>query len=239
MRKGIISLLIFLTFALPAIGQNTDSISTKTIYKKSIFPVALIGAGVLLSGSDFEHNLNQDMRDAVGSNYQVSIDDYAQYAPVATLYLADILRIKSKNHWFDQTKYLLISNAISAGITQSLKGIIGKTRPNGSDYAMPSGHTTLAFTNAAVVYNEFSETAPLVAYSGYAFAVTTGTFRMLNNKHWFSDVLVGAGIGIAVTRLVYYFEPLKNFNPFKKAEGVALVPYANSDEYGFYFSYRF
>lgn len=239
MRLGIVSLFIFLALALPSKGQSTDSIASKAIYKKSILPAAMIGVGVLLSGSDFEHRLNTNMRDAVGSSYQVTIDDYTQYAPVATLYLADVLGIKSKHHWFDQTKYLLISNAISAGITHTLKNVISKTRPNGLDHAFPSGHTTLAFTNAAVLYNEFSETSPLVAYSGYAFAVTTGTFRMLNNKHWLSDVLVGAGIGMAVTHLVYYFEPLKNFNPFKKAEGVSLVPYANSDEYGFYFSYRF
>ncbi|RYG38380.1 MAG: phosphatase PAP2 family protein, partial [Chitinophagaceae bacterium] len=36
-------------------------------------------------------------------------------------------------------------------------------------------------------------------------AAGTGAYRMLNNKHWFSDVLAGAGIGIASADLVYWF----------------------------------
>ena len=91
--------------------------------------------------------------------------------------------------------------------------------------AFPSGHSTIAFTNAAVLQNEFQETSTVYAYSGYAFAATTGVFRMLNNKHYVSDVLVGAGIGILVTQLVYHFEPLKNFNPFKKSKNIKCFNY--------------
>jgi membrane-associated phospholipid phosphatase len=47
-----------------------------------------------------------------------------------------------------------------------------------------------------------------------------------------SDVLVGAGIGIVVTQLVYYFKPLKNFNPFKKTKGVAIAPFIDNKHFG-------
>ena len=90
-----------------------------------------------------------------------------------------------------------------------------------------------------MLYNEFENSSPALALSGYAFAATTGSFRMLNNKHWLSDVLTGAGIGIASAELVYYFEPFKNFNPFKKSKGITLIPQIGSDSYGFYFDYNF
>ena len=61
---------------------------------------------------------------------------------------------------------------------------------------------------------------------------------MLNNKHWFSDVLVGTGIGILAAQLVYHFEPLKNFNPFIKSKNITLLPQMNANQYGFYFAYR-
>jgi len=61
---------------------------------------------------------------------------------------------------------------------------------------------------------------------------------MLNNKHYVSDVLVGAGIGILVTQLVYHFEPLKNFNPFKKSKGISFFPQYKENTYGFYFKYE-
>ena len=106
-------------------------------------------------------------------------------------------------------------------------------------YSFPSGHTTQAFTNAAVLYNEFKDTSPVLAYSGFAFAATTGTFRMINNKHFLSDVLAGAGIGILVTQLVYHFEPFKKFNPFKNSENISFYPQINEENYGFYFACKF
>jgi membrane-associated phospholipid phosphatase len=154
------------------------------------------------------------------------------------MYVADAFGMKAKNHWFDQTKYLFISNVVSTGISELLKSLITKTRPDGTDaHSFPSGHTTIAFTNAAVLQNEFQGTSPVFAYSGYAFAATTGVFRMLNNRHYLSDVLVGAGIGILVTQLVYHFEPFKKFNPFKKSKDISFFPQYKENTYGFYFSY--
>lgn len=235
----LLLVLLVLFLSLNANAQNKDTLSSKKNYKKAILPAAFIGVGVLINNSQFEKNWKTNLRNAVGNDFEFKIDDYAQYAPIAEIYIADMVGVKSKNHWFDQSKYLFISNLISASITQGVKKLTMKTRPNGGEFSFPSGHTTFAFTNATVVYNEFRETSPWLAYSGYAFAVTTGSFRMLNNKHWLSDVLVGAGIGIIVTDLVYYFEPLKNFNPFKKVENITFVPYLNDNNYGLYFSYRF
>jgi hypothetical protein len=220
-------------------AQVRDSLNSKITFKKTIVPLSFIGAGVLINHSQFEQNLQTNLRNNVGNTYEFSIDDYTQYAPIAELYIADIIGIDSKNHWFDQTKYLLISQIITSGITRGLKELTLKTRPNGAPYSFPSGHTTFAFTNATVLYNEFYETSPILAYSGYAFAATTGTFRMLNNKHWLSDVLVGAGIGILVTNFVYYIEPFKDFNPFKKTQGLIFIPQVNYKNYGVYVSYEF
>lgn len=220
-------------------AQTQDTLKSNIVLKQSIIPVVLIGSGVLINHSQFEKNVHTDLRNAVGNNYEFKIDNYIQYAPAAEIYIADIAGIKSKNHWFDQTKYLLISQLITSSITEGLKHLTLKTRPNGQFYSFPSGHTTFAFTNATVLYNEFSESSPLLAYSGYVFSTTTGIYRMLNNKHWFSDVLVGAGIGILVTNLVYYFKPFKNFNPFKKNEGLVVIPQVGNNSYGVYFSYSF
>ncbi len=216
-----------------------DSTKSVSLLKKSILPMGLMGVGVLVSNSDFERRQQMTLRNRVGNDFEFRIDNYIQYAPIVELYIADIAGVKAKNHWFDQTKYLFISNLISATITHGLKQIIDKPRPNGGHYSFPSGHTTFAFTNATVLFREFRDTAPLFAYSGYAFAATTGTLRMLNNKHWLSDVLFGAGVGILSAELVYHFEPFKNFNPFKRSKDMTFVPRIGAGSYGFYFSYGF
>lgn len=234
---------VFAQDSLENISIEKQPEKSSILLKRSILPTALILTGTTLNGSHFEKNIKTKIRNQVGNTYEFKIDDYIQYAPVVELYLADMLGLKSKNHWFDQTKYLLFSQLFSSTITHSLKQITKKTRPNGNEFSFPSGHTTFAFTNATVLKNEFEESSPLLAYSGYSFAVATGTFRMINNKHWLSDVLVGAGIGILCTEIVYYFEPLKSFNPFKKSKNVSILPQIlsqkNSTGYGIYYSYSF
>ncbi|NHZ84339.1 MAG: phosphatase PAP2 family protein [Planctomycetia bacterium] len=210
--KSAIFLVIVTSFSF---SQQENSLVTNMLLKKGILPATLITTGLILNNSDFEKNLAIRLRNRVGNSFEFRIDDYTQYAPIVEMYIANVLGVKSKHNQFNQTKYLFISNIITSSITHALKRLTLKPRPNGSPYSFPSGHTTFAFTNATVLYNEFNQTSPQVGYSGYVFAVTTGTFRMLNNKHWLSDVLVGAGIGIIVTNLVYHFEPLKSFNPFK------------------------
>lgn len=238
----LIVLALFSSWNSKAQTRNTstkDSTKSFALLKKSIVPISLIGIGVIVNNSNFEKELQTNLRNKVGNNYELRIDNYLQYVPIVEMYSADLLGVKSKNHWFNQTKYLLIANLISATITHSLKNITNKERPNGAPYSFPSGHTTLAFTNACVLYNEFKDNSPALAFSGYAFAATTGSFRMINNKHWLSDVLTGAGIGIISAELVYYFEPFKNFNPFEKSKNITLVPQIGSDAYGFYFAYNF
>jgi len=240
-KSIVFFILIIFTFNISNVqAQENDSTKMRSLVIKNILPVSLITSGLIISNTNFEKQFQKDIRDRVGNDFSSSIDDYAQYVPIAELYIADLSGVKSKNHWFDQTKYLFISNFISALITHGLKNTINKERPDGSAMnSFPSGHTTFAFVNATVLFNEFQDSSPLLAYSGYAFSTTTATFRVLNNRHWLSDVLVGAGIGIIVTNLVYYFEPFKNFNPFLHSHKFTLVPVVENNKYGAYFSYSF
>lgn len=239
-KRNILFVISFLGLLISAKSQVKDSLKTRELLITSITPVALITSGLIINNSDFEKNFQKNIRNKVGNDFHNSIDDYAQYVPIAELYIADVFGVKSKNQWFDQTKYLFISNLITGLITHGLKNTIYKTRPDGSgNNSFPSGHTSFAFTNATVLFNEFKGSSPFLAYSGYAFSTTTATFRVLNNRHWVSDVLVGAGIGILVTNLVYYFEPLKSFNPFIDSNKFSLLPTYEKGKYGMYFSYTF
>ena len=241
MRNKIILIIVLVfTSVFSVQSQVIDSLRNRELLFTSIVPVALITSALIINNSEFEKEFQKDIRNNVGNDFHNSIDDYTQYIPIAELYIADMMGVKSKNHWFDQTKYLFISNFISALITHGLKNTIYKTRPDGTENnSFPSGHTSFAFTNATVLFYEFRDSSPLLAYSGYAFSTTTATFRVLNNKHWVSDVLMGAGIGILVTNLVYYFEPLKSFNPFLNSDKFTLVPVMDRGKYGAYFSYQF
>ena len=157
------------------------------------------------------------------------------------MYTADLLKIESKNDMFIQTKYLVIAGIANNIITIGLKNLTKEQRPDDSDYfSFPSGHTSNAFVTATVLHHEFVDSSPWLAYSGYLFATATGVLRVLNNHHWVSDVLVGAGIGILVTDLVYRIEPLKNWNPFKnKSTKVIMSPTYTDHKFGLYANIQF
>ncbi|WP_299184456.1 phosphatase PAP2 family protein [uncultured Aquimarina sp.] len=213
----------------------------RNLFTKRVIPFTLIASGILLSTSDFEKSLQRDIRGYTGDNFYLNIDDYTRYAPIVQMYAADIFGVASRNHWFDQTKNLLISSLVTSAATTILKKEVDKARPGDPTQlnSFPSGHTSMAFVSAAVLYEEFIDSSPLLAYSGYIFAITTGSLRMMNNKHYLSDVLVGAGIGILTTRLVYHYEHLISWNPFKNVEDIAFAPQFTGDSVGLYFSKSF
>lgn len=79
---------------------------------------------------------------------------------------------------------------------QILRGFRG-----GTNYqSFPSGHTVAAFAAAAAVSTETSIWWPAVTYAVigptlYVGAAAVGISRMYNNRHWASDVMLGAAIG--------------------------------------------
>ncbi len=215
----------------------------KPFLKQSIVPLSLIGAGLIINYSDGaigKENL-QEIINGSNPDFHTDVDDFLQYVPILTMYTADLFKVESKNDVFTQTKILLISAIATNAITFGLKYAIGETRPDGSDnLSFPSGHTSNAFMMATVLFHEFKETKPVLAYSGFVFASATGALRVLNNEHWVSDVLVGAGIGIIVTDLVYRFEPLKNWNPFKNDKISTIIsPSYKENTVGLYANIRF
>ncbi len=249
-QKTIYLILILCTLFTTTEAQNTtDSLQVNTSattrekmkIKQFLVPGTLIIAGTTISGSQLEKNIKNSMHDGSVNDidFALPIDDLIQYVPTAELYVADALGVKAKNHWFDQTKYLIIANAITAGITQAGKYIINKERPNGADHSFPSGHSSFSFTNASVLYFEFRESSPGFASSGYIITSLVAGLRVVNNRHWLSDVMVGSGLGILVSTMVYHYEPLKNWNPFKNTKDIIFVPSYNNGRVGAYFCYTF
>ncbi len=212
----------------------------KKILQRMIVPTTLILGSLLISDSDFEKKTQLDIRAAVDPDYKTEFDNYARYAPILQMYAADAIGIKSKNHWFDQSKNLVIAIVVTDLITTTMKRSINKKRPGAVKESFPSGHASLAFTNAGILYQEFKDTNSLLAYSGFGFATATGALRVIKNTHWISDVIMSAGIGIMVTELIYLFDPIIKWNPFLKDEKqINFVPRYDGEQYGFYLSMNF
>ncbi|WP_319502610.1 phosphatase PAP2 family protein [uncultured Draconibacterium sp.] len=218
---SIVFILLIQTSFSFAQTDTTQVISKHdpSFISKQIVPIWLISSGALLNIGNIKYRI-QDKLPTTNSR----LDNYFRYVPIAQLYVFDAFGFEHQNTVFDQTKYLLISQLLSGGIVNLLKNVTNVERPSGDNHSFPSDHTSKAFVGATVLYHEFKDTEPLLAWSGYLFATATGALRMTNNAHWLPDVLAGAGIAILTTNLVYYFKPLQNFQPFKKNKELTITP---------------
>ena len=95
---------------------------------------------------------------------------------------------------------LLRAQLITEALTQTLKYTVRRERPDGSDhYSFPSGHASVTFATATVLYRHL----------GYKWAVPTyllasyvAMSRLHDNRHFLSDVVFGATVGVIAGRTV-------------------------------------
>jgi hypothetical protein len=201
------------------VNWNTPVVNNAFPVKSFIIPAALISYGLTSLGYHELKDLNENLKQEIAIEHphnRTSIDNYLQYAPALAVYGLNAAGIKGKHNFKDRTILYGMSMLISNSAVFSIKKFSGEQRPDGSDfYSFPSGHTANAFVAAEFMRQEYKDKSPWFGVAGYAVAVTTGYLRMYNNKHWFSDVVAGAGVGIASTRLAYWLYPMIQRNLFK------------------------
>lgn len=168
--------------------------------------VPLIVTGVIIQERDrgFRH-----LRNDYIPTFRYHYDDYLQYAPAALMLGLKAGGVKGRSSWGRMLVSDAFSAALMAGAVNTLKYTCKMTRPDGSNrHSFPSGHTATAFMTATMLHKEYGARSPWYSIAGYSMATATGVSRMLNNKHWLSDVMVGAGIGILSVELGYLFADL-------------------------------
>ena len=112
-----------------------------------------------------------------------------------------------------------------AAIVFPLKKLTAVPRPDTHSLnSFPSGHTAQAFVAATFLHKEYGIENPLLSVLAYSTATGVGLLRIMNNRHWISDVLVGAGIGIIATHLAYLTHQNKVGHKRKRLSGALLVP---------------
>jgi len=185
---------------------NND-IKLKFNHKHLYVPSLLIASSVALNGNQpgsFKNRIVYE-RNMRMPNFDTDIDDYMQYAPIALSYGLDAFGVPSKTDFGNRSAILLKAELLMAGSVYMLKKSIGQQRPdNGARNSYPSGHTAQAFVAAAYLSEEYKDRFGWMPYLAYGIASSVGALRMANNRHYVSDVLFGAGIGILSVKFSYW-----------------------------------
>ncbi len=233
MFKGISIAIVGLALALPVSSQSLPDSSvvsnlspaatlaysqkSRSFDKKTEFPRTRLGRVAVVSAPLIAEGLVakkldgrfRGLRNDYIPDFKKSVDDYLQYSPLAVMVGLKAFGVEGRSSW----KRMAVSDAFSAalmsGIVGTLKNTTNVTRPDGSDNkSYPSGHTATAFMAATMLTKEYSDVSPWIGVGAYSVAAATGLMRVANNKHWLSDVLTGAGVGILATEAGYWITDL-------------------------------
>jgi len=245
-QNAVLSIFILISVCGKLSAQNNDSIQIQEIkkdstavlstekntlsYKKLIIPAALIGYGVASLSVKGLKQLNFSTRDEINEHQpdHIKLDNYSQFATAVLVYGLHVAGVQGKHNFRDRSIIYATSMLITSAFVIPLKHIAKEERPDFSNnLSFPSGHTAIAFASAQFMFREYKDTNFLLGISGYSLAVFTGVYRMLNDKHWFGDVVGGAGFGILSTELAYWLFPkINNLLSGKNKNSSAMVmPY--------------
>jgi len=204
-----ISFLSDLSLTSQAKKENNYSLD----YRYLIFPVACIGYGVGSFYHYYPKQIDAQVRQEVlfYRPDRTKLDNYTQYTPAVLTYGLNLAGIKGRHSYRDLTIIYLSSQIFTGLFTIPIKMNRLRERPDFSNYhSFPSGHTTTAFSSGQLLFREYQNTHLWIGIAGSTFAFFTGICRISNNKHWLSDVVAGAGIGILSTELAYAVYPTIN-----------------------------
>ena len=206
--------------------NSSDSLKSNWTQSKafrvSIAPAALITAGALTwSGRE---NI-REVRNRFIPDFEHHFDDVTQYIPGLSVYALNAAGVKGKHSVGRATVSMAFGGVITSLIVTTLKYSTNVLRPDESaTNSFPSGHTATSVVSATFLHKEYGQYRnPLYSIGGYTMAAATAVGRQLNNRHWISDVLVGAGIGLISTEIGYLIADMiykeKGLNPPLEGSG--------------------
>jgi membrane-associated phospholipid phosphatase len=215
----------------------TPKIKNATWNRRAYIPITLISLGALgtLDNRIIDSKEIREERNEFTPHFHHNADNYLQFAPIIAVYGLNACGIKGKNSFANRTAILVKAEALVAAVTFSLKKITAVPRPDsGQPTSFPSGHTAEAFAAATFMAKEYGDQSIWYPIGAYTLATGIGAMRVLNNRHWATDVLAGAGIGILATEFAYMTHQYKWT---KKKRNAIISPAYTGGAAGLYMRY--
>ncbi|OWP28296.1 phosphoesterase [Porphyromonas gingivalis] len=185
----------------------------------------------LVAASLLTFNVDDNIRElrfTGAGSFHTKIDNVSQLVPLmAQLSMRGFGYKGRSKSWGKMLVSDALGMALMGGMVNAGKYSFGRLRPDGTAAnSYPSGHTATAFACATFFHLEYGSRSPWYSMAGYTLASLTGISRIVNNRHWASDVLCGAAVGILVGELGYWISDLifrdptgYNYKLTKKQEG--------------------
>ena len=205
--KRVLPIIVLAVLSASLIGQDSlvhvaSQDQGSKLANSFIVPGVLMASGILLNHHDRKRDAHTFIRENLGTTRTV-LDDYMQHIPLFSLILSDLISKKEKDVVKAHLSHFVVAQMVTISGTYILKWSVNARRPSGGPRSFPSGHTAYAFTGATYLFHVLRDDHPFWAHMSFVPAIATGMLRISNNRHWPSDVLFGAGLGMLVPTLFY------------------------------------
>lgn len=174
-----------------------------------IVPTGLIAFGTVATYGDWFKPVNHGIRDGMArlrEDRYLHFDDYIQYVPAAMYLSLGAMGVKCKHSFKERAVVGLTAYACTGILGLGGKYTFRIMRPDNSRRnSFPSGHSAFVFTGAELMREEYGLGLGLASYG---IAAIVGVMRMYNNRHWLTDVIAGAGVGVLSARIGYWMLPV-------------------------------
>lgn len=175
--------------------------------QKVIIPTAVFAAGV--TGTyllDEFKNLVRDNLSWHKYGSKTKVDEYLQYSTIAGYVgIGFIPGVRSRCVFKERLMAGVTAYAVMAVAVNAMKYSFRHPRPDQTRRnSFPSGHSATVFTGAELMRIEYGS---YIGMAGYAVGIVVGALRIYNDRHWITDVIGGAAIGILSARVGYWLLP--------------------------------
>jgi hypothetical protein len=178
-------------------------------------PEVLVPVGLAVGAAAVSHwdkPLSQRIGGQLGG--QPRLGDATMYTLMFGSVALGVLFPGEGRNWWDNLCEEAEVMALQAGVTSVLKILVGRTRPGGGTHSFPSGHSSTAFAAASLIN---SNSGGVLGASAYGLAAVTGYSRIEARRHYPSDVLAGAAIGILSAQVLDHL----HWGNGKESHGIA------------------
>lgn len=182
---------------------------------------SIISAGIL--ATIVSHQQDRKVRDAWRDNQRLN-KDFSKFGAVwgsggPGLMIATTQVLVDRQNGLAHSESIILTSATHISIAALVRR--GRPSDSASWTSFPSGHTSSAWTTATSLTYAYGWTAAIPAYA--AALITMGA-RISDDRHWLSDTVAGATIGLFWGRATHFHE--------QKPSSISWVPFAAHDRVG-------
>ncbi len=197
MKKSLFIYLLLLFELIASSDLYGQAISINQIKSGISYSINNNPSNLILIGGLLGSGISTKYDDKIQEVYQGKIlgksaAKIGDYWGIAGQFII-LSRLKLGSDDFNYATSAIIANGLC---TYGIKFITGRIRPDGANRrSFPSGHTSSSFLAATIADDLYGSK---IGVPAYLLAGLTGLSRIHDNKHYLSDVIFGASLGIAL-----------------------------------------